>query len=227
LFQIVNFVRKNAFLIIAGLALSGCAVNPSTYGTGQTTGGGFARDLGNIATFGLIEGSDKREDITYSERSTLTIPAKEEYSVIPEPIKGDERKAYRAREAEQAAARKRLEEAELEAASAVDGASEDALTAANGEAENASDLANKVAAVEAKTAAADAATTAASDELPFKPKNASLFSRLGVSRVSDTARKSKGTLTEIPPEYRVIEDVPGAETDPLAKKKKKKRFLVF
>jgi len=224
--QIVNFARKNAFLIIAGLSLSGCAVNPSTYGTGQTTGGGFARDLGSIATFGLIEGADKREDITYRERSTLTIPAKEEYSVIPEPIKGDERKAYRARQAEQAAARKRLEEAELAAANAIDGASQDTLIAANGEADKA-ELANKVAAVEAKTAAADASTTAASDELPFKPKDASLFSRLGVSKVSDTARKSKGTLTEIPPEYRVIEDVPGAEIDPLAKKKKKKRFLVF
>lgn len=183
MFQNTSFLRNSAALVVCCLVGSGCAINTATYGTGETTGGGFAKDLGNIATFGLVGGDDKKENIVYQERTPLVIPSKEQFASLPQPVETSDKNRRSASEIE---ALERIKRAEEQAARAQQA------------------------------------------QLPFEPKKESLFSRLGVSRVSDTARVSTGALTEVPPEYRVVEQAPGTpNVDPFAKKKKKKRFLLF
>lgn len=186
MFQNTSFLRNSAALVVCCLVGSGCAINTATYGTGETTGGGFAKDLGNIATFGLVGGGDKKEKIVYQERTALVIPSKEQFASLPQPVENSDKNRRSASEIE---ALERIKRAEEQAARA---------------------------------------QRAQAAQLPFEPKKQSLFSRLGVSKVSDTARASTGALTEVPPEYRVVEQAPGTpNVDPFAKKKKKKRFLLF
>ena len=81
----MKFCRTGITLSFVAFMATGCALQTSTYGTGQTVEAGLARDLASIATFGTF-GKKKAERITYRERGALVVPSDQQFASIPAPV---------------------------------------------------------------------------------------------------------------------------------------------
>ena len=215
MFQNLSFFRSFAALIVCGLAASGCAVNTSTYGTGQKAGSALAKDIGSIATFGYLDGSDKKVEINYHQREPLVTPPKEGFKTPPRPITGFT--------AEQISLKREADAFEREFL-----ADQERL-ANKGPQTEAEILAEQEALFEKQLLKEQKNRNAALISDEEEPKKKGVFSRLiGKSVKRDNSIRSNSELTEVPETYRIPEQIANAPTtDPFAKKKKKKRFLLF
>lgn len=81
----MKFCRTGIALSAVAFMATGCALKTATYGTGQTVEAGLARDLASIATFGTL-GKKKAERITYRERPALVVPNEQQFASIPAPV---------------------------------------------------------------------------------------------------------------------------------------------
>ena len=215
LFQKLGFFTKSTALIAFSLIASGCSISTATYGTGQTAGSALAKDIASIATFGYLEGSDAKTEITYHDRQPLAVPSKEGFKSLPRPITGFS--------AEQIALKRETDAFEREFL-----AEQERLNNELPQTE-AERLAEEEALFEKRLLEEQRLQEEARLAAENPPKKKSLFRRLvGKSVIKDNAIRSNSELTEVPPEYRVPQEVASGPTaDPFAKKKKKKRFLLF
>ncbi|MEP6356387.1 MAG: hypothetical protein ABJ081_06880 [Hyphomicrobiales bacterium] len=215
MFQKRGFFTKSTALMMFSLVASGCSISNATYGTGQTAGGALAKDISSIATFGFLEGSDAKTEISYHDRQPLAVPSKEGFKSLPRPITGFSADQIALKRETDAFEREFLAEQErLE--------NKPPLTEAERRAEEEALFEKQL--LEEQRLQEEARLAA---ENP--PKKKSVFRRLiGKSVKKDNSIRSNSELAELPPEYRVPKELASAPTvDPLAKKKKKKRFLLF
>lgn len=215
MFQKLGFFTKSTALMVFSLMASGCSISTATYGTGQTAGSALAKDISSIATFGYLEGSDAKTEISYHDRQALVVPSKEEFKSLPRPITGFS--------AEQIALKRETDAFEREFLAEQERLK---IKVPQTEAER---LAEEEALFEKRLLEEQRLQEEARLAAENPPKKKSAFRRLfGKSVKRDNAIRSNSELTEVPPEYRVPEEVASAPTvDPVGKKKKKKRFLLF
>lgn len=233
MFQNFALSRSGMALIVCCLAVSGCSINTATYGTGQTAGGALAKDIGSIATFGFIDGSDVKEEINYHQRRPLAVPSKEGFKTPPAPIKGRSTKQVTlAREADifeqEFLAQQGLladTSPDFDTAGLTDEERfEREVLAAQQTQETLGQLDNLDQPQEDLEAPEEEFKDPAEEEF----KKRSLFRRIvGRSKEKESkALRASNPLAEVPEEYRQVKETP-EEVALNDKKKKKKRFLIF
>lgn len=219
-------------MIACCLAVSGCAANTATYGTGQSAGNALAKDLGKIATFGFLEGSDEKEEISYHERQALVVPSKDGFKRPPQPVTGLTAEQIRLKREADAFIR------EYQAQTGIDtnfeGLTEEEIQAkkeANFEKEIlASQREQDTFAPQDEVASLDDEVIGQTYEEKAEEelKKRSLFRRIvGKSVPTLNPLSTDNPLAEVPNDYRVVRETEEDKVFDAKKGKKKKRFLLF
>lgn len=247
----MKFYRTGVALSLVAFVASGCAIQTTTYGTGETVEAGLARDLASIATFGAV-GRKKAERITYRERAALVVPNDQQFASIPAPIDSvasvDDNFPGRAAEIASSKRKERRKADNTVVNSALGVARAQPLTTGLKKSEdelNGGDLDAQGINASIGTAVpqdARALTKTPEDharergvtvaELPKSlqgddSERKSLLARAGL--VKPKKQRRTQSLTDVPVEYRTVQQDPN---DPevkalLTPKKKKKRFIFF
>lgn len=250
---LVKSVKSHYSAIIltaVAFTASGCAINTATYGTGESVEAGLARDLASLATFGTL-GKKKGQRISYRERGPLVLPTDQQFAAIPRPIDSvdnvDESFPGRAAEVERAKAKEEKEEARAIVNPALGVSRAQALgnLSKNDKERAGGDLDQQINAAVGSARTTDARELIKTpedyarergvtvEELPEALRGGTIRERSILERAGLVApkRSQRGqSLTDVPVEYRTVQQNPNdPNVDKLleTKKKKKKRFLFF
>lgn len=246
-----------AIIVLGSLAVSGCAINTPTYGTGESVELGLLRDVTSLATFGQF-GKREQPRIQYLERGSLVVPQEIAKADIPKPTsKVDQVDASFPGRAQEIAEQKRKEERKKRPvvqnpfigspnAQAVfnTGVEEEVL--------DTSEEAKKLLADRGEASTVNASIGEDSlarpreslktredlakelgvpvESLPGAIDEKSILERAGLRQPSSPGRQER--LTDVPVEYRTVKTADAGENKDVdalinPKKKKKKRFIFF